>query len=201
MVGWTEIGQKIQPLSKPRLIPVQGMSKKRSLRGSVQSLSKSRQSYVKAGSSSETPGQRLDMQIQRLSKLCPIKLKILHFSSLDSFLTYFGLENKVLRVNVLSFWKYWNWTEIGQSFDTDGLWTKSKAVDDGPWAFGSINPDFVQILSMSNDCPISDQFQFFLLSKCQNMNPENFVFNSKVCQETVQRGKMQYCQIDCTEFL
>ena len=36
-----------------------------------------------------------------------------------------------------------------------------RAEGDEPWAIGGINPDFVQILSMSNDCPITEQFLFF----------------------------------------
>ena len=75
-----------------------------------------------------------------------------------------------------------------------------RAEGDEPWAMaiGNINPDFVQILSMSNDCPMSVKFQFF--SKFQNINPEHFIFKSKVCQETVQRGKMQYLELYWIEF-
>ena len=44
-----------------------------------------------------------------------------------------------------------------------------RAVGVGTVAFGSINPNLVQSPFVSKDCPLSVQFQFFLLSKAQSL--------------------------------
>ena len=82
----------------------------------------------------------------------------------------------------------------------DRRWVgNGRAVGNGPWAFHSINPDYVQTPSVSKDCPISVQFHFFTFksSKCE---PWALFPKSKVCQEIVQRGKMPYFQFVWTDF-
>ena len=91
MDGWTETGRKIQSLSKPCPIPVQCTSKKRLCRGFVEALSRYSPSSVEPLSSSQTLGHTLDRQIQRLSKACPLQLKIVQFSTPDKLWTDFGL--------------------------------------------------------------------------------------------------------------
>ena len=73
LVGWTEIGRKIQSLSKPCPMSVQSHEKYRVCPKSVEVLS-----------NSEALGQRLDIEIQLLTKYCPIKgRKKLQISVLD----------------------------------------------------------------------------------------------------------------------
>ena len=93
--GWTETGQKIQPLSKHCQISVQGQSRNRSCRGFVQLLSKSGQISVKLVSNSKSSGHRLDMKIHSLSKLCPLKFKMLPFFCIGQYLD-----------------KYWTWEKV-----------------------------------------------------------------------------------------
>ena len=81
MVGWTEIGQQIQTLSNVCPIPVQTLSSTIKVQGlsnacptiyfHVQTLSNVCQDPVQTKFS----GQTLDMKIQDLSKLCPMKCK------------------------------------------------------------------------------------------------------------------------------
>ena len=134
LVGWTDIGRKIQCLSNPCPSPVQGLSKKRSCRGSVKSPSKYSPSSVKPLSSSETLGQRLDRQIQRLSRACPLNLKIVSFFPLDKLSTDIGLGKKY---SGFTFWvfeksngvdKYW--TNIGRGQTLDKVWIHAT---DRPW--------------------------------------------------------------------
>ena len=117
----------VQSLSMSNFCPmtVQGLSKKRSCRESVRSISMSCQSYVNPTSSSNTLGQRLDRKIQSLSRQCPLRLKLMPFFMLDKLWTYFGFWKYGLRVHILGFWKkkIWDWTVIGQNFDMDRLWT------------------------------------------------------------------------------
>ena len=75
LVGWTDIGRKIQCLSNPCPVPVQGLSKNGSCQGSVEAMSMYCLSPVRPLSSQGILGQRSDRQIQRLSKACPLKLK------------------------------------------------------------------------------------------------------------------------------
>ena len=56
--------------------------------------------------------------------------------------------------------------------------------------YDSINLDFVQRMSMSKLCPMS----YFLLSETQNINPELFFSESKVCPELVQHENWLYFQ-------
>ena len=128
MGGWTETGQKIQPLSKQCQSYVKGLSKNRPCRESVPLLSKSGQSSVKPVSSSRSFGQRLDVKIHCLSKLCPHQFWIMPVFTLDSIWTYLGHGKKC---SGFTFWwfeipkldighrldKFWTWTDFGQSVD------------------------------------------------------------------------------------
>ena len=95
MDGWTETGQKIQPLSKHCQISVQGQSRNRSCRGFVQLLSKSGQISVKLVSNSKSSGHRLDMKIHSLSKLCALKFKMLPFFCIGQYLDIYWTWEKV----------------------------------------------------------------------------------------------------------
>ena len=128
MGGWTGTGQKIQPLSKQCQSYVKGLSKKRSCRGFVPSVSKSGQSSVEPVSSLRSFGHRLDIKIHCVSKPCPHEFKIMPILALDSIWTYLGPWKKCSGVTLWAFEipklnigqrldKLWTWTDFGHSVD------------------------------------------------------------------------------------
>ena len=123
LVGWTDIGRKIQCLSNPCPVPVQGLSKNGSCQGSVEAMSMYCLSPVRPLSSQGILGQRSDRQIQRLSKACPLKLKNWTFSLWTNIGQILDLGNSKSGFTFWGFEKR-NWN-VGQTLDVDRLWTKS----------------------------------------------------------------------------